>query len=90
LLSLSACWLTNTSSPPAPATSNGTSKGLPISDSKSYIQDLLAGHDAITQLLRTLVDSFADEYHDMGSSDFVTGLMEEHEKMSWFLRAHLG
>lgn len=27
--------------------------------------------------------------HDSGSSDFITGLMEEHEKMAWILRSHL-
>jgi starvation-inducible DNA-binding protein len=25
----------------------------------------------------------------LGSSDFITGLMENHEKMAWFLRSHL-
>jgi len=32
---------------------------------------------------------FGGTYKDFGSSDFVTGLMEQHEKMAWFLRAHL-
>ncbi len=30
-----------------------------------------------------------DDLHDQGSSDFITGLIEKHEKMAWMLRAHL-
>jgi starvation-inducible DNA-binding protein len=25
--------------------------------------------------------------HDMGTNDFIIGLMEKHEKMAWMLRA---
>ncbi|HET9434136.1 MAG TPA: hypothetical protein VFO37_10295 [Chitinophagaceae bacterium] len=32
---------------------------------------------------------FANEQEDLGTSDFVTGLMQDHEKAAWFLRAHL-
>jgi starvation-inducible DNA-binding protein len=28
-------------------------------------------------------------YKDMGTSDFLTGLMEKHEKLAWMLRAFL-
>jgi len=31
----------------------------------------------------------AKEGKDFGTSDFVTGLMETHEKMAWMLRSHL-
>ena len=33
--------------------------------------------------------SFATELHDAGTSDYITGLLENHEKMAWMLRAHL-
>ena len=29
------------------------------------------------------------EYHDMGTNDFLIGVMEKHEKMAWMLRAHI-
>lgn len=58
-------------------------------DSQSFIKDLLADHEAVIIELRENITRFADEYHDMGSSDFITGLMEAHEKMAWMLRAHL-
>jgi starvation-inducible DNA-binding protein len=28
-------------------------------------------------------------YQDAGTADFLTGLMEDHEKMAWMLRAVL-
>ncbi len=58
-------------------------------DSQSFIKDLLSDHEAVIIELRENITRFADEWHDMGSSDFITGLMENHEKMAWMLRAHL-
>jgi starvation-inducible DNA-binding protein len=37
--------------------------------------------------MRTLIDEFDEKYDDAGSSDFITGIMKEHEKMAWMLRA---
>jgi starvation-inducible DNA-binding protein len=39
--------------------------------------------------LRNDLETCADKYHDMGTNDFLTGLMEQHEKMAWMLRAFL-
>jgi len=58
-------------------------------DSLSLIKDLLNDHEAVIISLRENINRFADELHDLGSSDFITGLMESHEKMAWMLRAHL-
>ena len=58
-------------------------------DSLSYIKDLLSDHEAVIIELRENINRFAKEWHDLGSSDFITGLMETHEKMAWMLRAHL-
>ena len=57
-------------------------------DSNGFIKELLMDHESIIIKLRENIVNFAFEYHDAGSSDFVTGLMEEHEKMAWFLRSH--
>jgi starvation-inducible DNA-binding protein len=51
---------------------------------------LLADHESIIIYLRENVSKLAEEFHDYGTSDFITQLMETHEKMAWFLRAHLG
>jgi starvation-inducible DNA-binding protein len=58
-------------------------------DSQGLIKELLEDHESIIIVLRKHIKSFSDEYHDLGTSDFITGLMETHEKMAWFLRAHL-
>jgi starvation-inducible DNA-binding protein len=58
-------------------------------DSQGLIKDLLEDHDSIILNLRENIKSFSNEYHDQGSADFITGLMETHEKMSWFLRSHI-
>ena len=58
-------------------------------DSIGFIRELLADHETIIVAMRENIDRFANEYKDAGTSDFITGLMEEHEKMAWMLRAHL-
>jgi len=58
-------------------------------DSAGFIKDLLGDHESIIIRLRENINLFANELNDLGSSDFITGLMETHEKMAWMLRAHL-
>ncbi len=58
-------------------------------DSQGFISELLADHSSIIIILREHIKSFANNFHDVGTSDFITGLMEKHEKMAWFLRSHL-
>lgn len=58
-------------------------------DSNGFIQELLSDHESIIISLREYIQPFADKFHDLGTSDFITGLMENHEKMAWFLRSHL-
>ncbi|MFV8326240.1 Dps family protein [Flavobacterium sp. ZS1P14] len=58
-------------------------------DSTGYIKELLADHESILIHLRENINNFATELHDAGTSDYITGLLENHEKMAWMLRAHL-
>ena len=58
-------------------------------DSPGFIKELLTDHENIIIFLRENINKFANEYGDAGTSDYITGLMEDHEKMAWFLRAHL-
>ncbi len=57
-------------------------------DSQGFIKELLLDHEHIIIELRGYINQFGTEYQDLGTSDFVTGLMEKHEKMAWFLRSH--
>jgi starvation-inducible DNA-binding protein len=58
-------------------------------DSQGFIKVLLADHESVIEFIRQNITPFASKYDDLGTSDFVTGLMEQHEKMAWMLRAHL-
>jgi starvation-inducible DNA-binding protein len=52
------------------------------------IRLLLEDHEAIIRDLRVSVDLSA-QLNDMGSNNFLAGLLEVHEKMAWMLRAHV-
>jgi starvation-inducible DNA-binding protein len=58
-------------------------------DSLGFIAELLEDHESVIEFIRGLIDPFASKYHDYGTSDFITGLMEDHEKLAWMLRSHL-
>lgn len=66
-----------------------TEQSRETNSSEGFIKNLLADHESIIIHLRENINRFANEYHDLGTSDFITGLMETHEKMAWMLRAHL-
>ena len=56
---------------------------------KKMIGNLASDHEAIVRALRTDLETCAHKWGDMGTSDFLTGLMEQHEKMAWMLRSYL-
>lgn len=58
-------------------------------NSTEIIQTLIADHETIIHIIRNKIISTTDKYNDHGTTDFVTGLMEQHEKMAWMLRAFL-
>jgi starvation-inducible DNA-binding protein len=60
-----------------------------FTDHKHIIQTLLEDHEALIRSLRKDISTTAEKHRDLGTADFMTGLMEQHEKMSWMLRAHL-
>lgn len=56
---------------------------------KAMINQLLQDHEAIIQQLRHDID-LVTSYNDAGTANFLTDLMEKHEKIAWMLRSHLG
>ena len=58
-------------------------------DSQVFLKDLLEDHESIIIHLRENINRFANDFNDLGTSDFITGLMQDHEKMAWFLRSHV-
>lgn len=55
--------------------------------SEPMIAELASDHDTMIRKTRKLVEDFDKKYDDAGSSDFIIGIMKEHEKMAWMLRA---
>src|SRR5664280_20109 len=53
------------------------------------VAELLAGHEKVIRRLRLDVAACSGKLGDVGSADFLTGLMERHEKMAWMLRSFL-
>jgi starvation-inducible DNA-binding protein len=58
-------------------------------DALTMLANLVADHESCIRFLREAVDT-CEKHHDMGTNDFLTGLMEQHEKTAWMLRSHLG
>lgn len=58
-------------------------------DGPGFIKELLIDHESIINFIKEHIPEFSNEYQDYGSSDFITGIMEIHEKMAWFLRSHV-
>ncbi|MBD1939151.1 MULTISPECIES: Dps family protein [unclassified Microcoleus] len=78
----------------------GTAEGfLKYASIKEHIGDLplatqmvarlVDDHEQIIRNLRDHVDQSGDKYHDQGTADFLTGLMEQHEQMAWMLRSFI-
>lgn len=53
------------------------------------LSNLLEDHETIIRNLRKNADACDEEYDDMGTNDFLIGLMQQHEKTAWMIRAHL-
>ena len=53
------------------------------------VENLVSDHEQIIRNLRDHVDQSGDQFHDQGTADFLTGLMEQHEEMAWMLRSFI-
>lgn len=60
-----------------------------VPEAKEMISILLQDHEAIIKSLRIDIETITDEYQDVGTSNFLTDLIEKHEKMAWMLRSYV-
>ncbi len=58
-------------------------------NSTRMIENLLSDHETLTRHLRADLQRAADEFGDLGNQDFLTGVMQSHEKTAWMLRSLL-
>ena len=57
-------------------------------DAPGMLSALLTDHEAVIRALRADVETVGD-LGDAGTNDFLTGLLEQHEKFAWMLRSYL-
>jgi len=60
-----------------------------VPSARDMLTRLVADHESLIRQIRVDLQSCVDKHHDAGTSDFLTGLMESHEKMAWMLRSFL-
>ncbi|MEC4896107.1 MAG: Dps family protein [Oscillatoria sp. PMC 1051.18] len=60
-----------------------------VPTANEMVEDLVVTHEQIIRNLREDIDSCSEKYHDEGTADFITGLMEQHEEMAWMLRSFI-
>jgi starvation-inducible DNA-binding protein len=59
------------------------------SSSKDTLKELLQDHERIIIHLRDGINDSVEKNQDLGTADFLTGLMEQHETTAWILRKYL-
>lgn len=58
-----------------------------LPNANEMVLSLVNDHEQVIRNLREHIDRCGEEFHDEGTADFLTGLMEEHEEMAWMLRS---
>lgn len=56
---------------------------------KEMIRELLKDHEMVVVQLRKVIEDCDEKYGDIGTSDFLTDLIKEHETIAWTLRRYL-
>ncbi|GAB4540066.1 MAG: Dps family protein [Pleurocapsa sp.] len=60
-----------------------------LPSANEMVARLVQDHEQIIRNFREDIDKCGEEYHDEGTADFLTGLMEQHEEMAWMLRSFI-
>jgi starvation-inducible DNA-binding protein len=58
-------------------------------DQKTQISNLLDDHETLARTIRGQISKVEEKHKDVGTADFLTGLLKQHETMAWMLRAYL-
>ncbi|WP_341527754.1 Dps family protein [Nostoc sp. UHCC 0302] len=53
------------------------------------VSNLVNDHEQVIRNLRQHIDQSSEEFHDEGTADFLTGLLEAHEQIAWMLRSFI-
>lgn len=58
-------------------------------DQNEQLANLLNDHETIIRSLRTHIPKVEDDHKDIGTADFLTGVLKAHEKWGWMVRSYL-
>ncbi|SFD23001.1 starvation-inducible DNA-binding protein [Chitinophaga sp. CF118] len=64
-------------------------EGEYTNDQQTQLKNLLDDHETIIRSVRGHISKVEDDYKDIGTADFLTGLLKEHEEWAWMIRAYL-
>ena len=56
---------------------------------KAMLAELLTDHETLISELRKDIDKSAEDNHDAGTADLLTGILQQHETAAWVLRRYL-
>ncbi len=56
---------------------------------KDMLDELLNDHESLIRHFRTDIQLCNANFNDAGTTDFLTGVMEQHETTAWILRRYL-
>lgn len=57
-------------------------------DSQGFIKELLNDYESLIIALRENIET-VEKHGDAGTEDFLVGILGQHEKTAWMLRAHV-
>jgi starvation-inducible DNA-binding protein len=60
-----------------------------IPNATEMVSRLVQDHEQIIRNLRQHIEQCSESFHDEGTADFLTGLMEQHEAIAWMLRSFI-
>ena len=60
-----------------------------LPDENGMLRDLLEDHEQIIRILREEIEKAGEEYEADDAADFLTSVLEQHNKMAWMTRSHL-
>jgi starvation-inducible DNA-binding protein len=64
-------------------------EGEYTNDQQTQLKNLLDDHETIIRGIRGHISKVEDDHKDLGTADFLTGLLKQHEQWAWMIRAYL-
>ena len=57
---------------------------------QQMIRELLEDHESVAVAIRRDIETCDEELNDVGTTDFLTKVLQQHETTAWVLRRYLG